>query len=119
MKLVSYREPKTMLENYSLNQRCRTEARVKRIKDTHLPMSGVEGTLLMLTIVVSVATDEVAGDPVAAATDDDERFKLFMASILFSMMFIFGDAVLPFAMKLAAMSAAMKLRPTPPFASPL
>lgn len=53
----------------------------------------------MLTMVESVATDEVAGDPVAddAATDAVERFKLFMASILFSMMFIFGDAVLPFA----------------------
>lgn len=81
-------------------------------------MSGVEGTLLMLTIVVSVATDEVAGDPVAAVTDDDERFKLFMASILFSMMFIFGDAVLPFAAKFA--SECMKLRaavPPPPFAT--
>lgn len=75
-------------------------------------MSGVEGTLLMLTIVVSVATDEVAGDPVAAATDDDERFKLFIASILFSMMFIFGDAVLPFAVKF--LSKCMKLRPIPP-----
>lgn len=65
----------------------------------YVPMSGVEGTLFMLTMVESVATDEVAGDPVAddAATDAVERFKLFMASILFSMMFIFGDAVLPFA----------------------
>lgn len=75
-----------------LNSKCRESGR-------YVPMSGVEGTLFMLTMVESVATDEVAGDPVAddAATDAVERFKLFMASILFSMMFIFGDAVLPFA----------------------
>lgn len=84
-------------------------------------MSGVDGTLLMLTAVESVATDEVAGDPVTdddAATDTVERFKLFMASILFSMMFIFGDAVLPFDGKPFVSDDAMKLRLLPPTLTP-
>lgn len=73
--------------------------RLRRIVD--IPMIGVAGTLAM--------PDIVAVDAVEPLAVDDERFKLFMTSILFSMMFIF-DGILVALAKFA--SECTKLRPS-------